>query len=307
MPLALPTYQRFGPYKLDPARGLLVASGSDVMERSLDGQTFLRVCKLDLEDPGAISAFVNTYGPMRIGLGYDTKFNWLARFIVNFDPLRPTPGFRNTGLCEQVFGRREREEIRDVDWLLGESLDEFRFGAGCVADLTTAWKFLTGELDRDSISWRLPLIFHRWTKTEDSVHVSPTPEITVEAAEGMLSRGLSAALHEFSPRVIGGRDPYASHPAPGKRGITGWQELHEPNSSLYLLCCLELFNLIARGADWRECANETCDKGFIPHPDYGRHRDSIYCTPRCKNTQWRRHSRRIKRSSPSGSNTIAIT
>jgi hypothetical protein len=302
-PVAVPPLLTFERYRLEARNELVVGEGTRVVQRRLNGHTFLELTRLDLEDAEAICAFANTHGLLRVGPGADWMFSWLPPFL-HFDARRPEPDFHATELYQRVFARRQQSQASDPAWSRGESLEEFRFGANCIADLAQAWHFLTGESDRRSLRWRLPLIFPPFDTWETLLRsgprratMQPTGKITIGAAERMLSTGLTTALREFAPRVLRDDDPWTPiQPQPDHRGVTSWRKLHEPNSSLYLLCALELFNAINRGATWRECASEECTEPIFLDPDSGRRSNTIYHSLSCKNTQCQRNYRRNKQT-----------
>ena len=250
---------------------------------------------LDLDDPEAICQFVNRYGALRTDwLREEGCFDWVEGQL--------RPGVFETLRSARPFPEPLRWELMlepceggvPADWFFGETLEDFRFGASCLILLAQTWRFLRGQIRASEVRCRLPLVFRDFNSVGDELQVVER-EFSVPAAEYILCEGLNAALRTFTPRLLS-----QSLLPPGSsslnEGVTTRRTLQEPSDSVYALCALELFNLIVRSADLRECANETCGELFIPHADFGRHCDSIYHSPRCKNTQWKRDSRRLKRS-----------
>ncbi len=297
-PLPLPALWGVDHYKLDPAREDLLVPDGGFVKRQLDGQTVLGLLRLDLDDPEAICAFANRYGVMQTSFHRDDSFDWLQRYLLRKegDSIWVRPRFGETQLYRELFGSPDG---LPSEWFFffEETLDQFRFGANCLIIMVQAWRFLQGEIKASEVSCRLPLVFPHWSEIDNSVIQSVDPVISVEGAEAMLSAGLTAALTHFHPRLLS-RDPYMPEPEPESRkeGVTARQKPPEPSFSLYLLCCLELFNHIVSGATFRECAAEDCNVVFWRQEGrakFGQHRsDSIYHALTCKNRQAKRNQRR---------------
>lgn len=141
-----------------------------------------------------------------------------------------------------------------------ETLTEFRYGARTVRRLADAWR--------------------RYESSDDD------PAAFEDGA--LLERWLSAALTPFHPVVAleGGYD------GPSSEEVGLWGAI-----PLYSVCCLQLFNHMARGLIWRRCANETCRRPFVRQEgraEHGQHRSVgvKYHTAYCARAQAQRDYRR---------------
>lgn len=254
------------------------------------GETYLELYALDLDDLAAIKGFVQRWGPL--GVRHPV---WARDFDHGY------MGFPRASCFHLV--TEELAATSDPDPFV-ETENDFRLGAWCLADLTTAWRILSGDLGAAEATWLTPC----WSNSTEPIDA---PESWQQAAtpEIVLSAGMSEALRPFAPtvnfsveghgvvdprtynRTMEERAPYFPDPsAPGAYG----GEL-----PLFSICCLELFNHIAEGASYRTCANETCDRFFVRQlgrAEHGQHR-SIgvkYCSPECKQMQVQREYRRRK-------------
>lgn len=103
----------------------------------------------------------------------------------------------------------------------------------------------------------------------------------------LIEQWLSAALWPFGPTV----DLVdAAHDRP----------ILAPYVSLYSICALQLFNHMARGEVWRQCANETCSQLFVHQAgraEFRQHRlhGVKFHSAACAQAQAQREYRRRKK------------
>jgi hypothetical protein len=254
------------PYAINDSAQLVPAKPlgrPTVVEPGLDdpGETYLELAALDLEDVGAIVSFASTYGVLgvRDPIGFSDDPPYGA--FRTFDFFRPV---------EQVLAADLPADPPLPNYV--ETLGEFRFGARFVHDLVSAYQVVRGMRAVGDAEW----------------HALPGDEQpkTPADAGNLLSVALGAALKPYSPRVF-------SHPVPqpGQRPTA--------DGMAYTRCCVELYNHIVEGADYRICANETCRRLFVRQrgrSEHGFHRREgvLYHDASCARAQVQREYRRRK-------------
>lgn len=281
--LPLPPFER-RPYRLTES-GCLLPTGEAPQDYAWTvttdpaGEVYLELAAVDLDDEPAILAFANRFGVLGVR----------AR---DFAALRYVGGFfaqKRHELESAVLRARESEAPRgwNAETLWGESawaetLTEFRYGARCLRDLTTARRVAEGTLDLDAAVWEA-------IPPDDS-------DLEFRDAVGhFLERSLNAGLESFSPHVfVLYTDEVAATP---ERWST--RGAHAP---LYNRLCLELYNHIAEGAVYRRCANETCRQMFVRQrgrAQAGQHRSKgvRFCTKQCAKTVTQRKYRATRKAS----------
>lgn len=225
------------------------------------GETYLELAALDLDDVGAIVAFASVYGVLGVR-----------------DPigLRDGPrygAFRLFAFFEPVEQTLAAELPTDPalpDYV--ETLGEFRFGARFVRDLVSAYQVVRGEVAIDEAAW----------------HALPPGKqpTSLRGAAKLISDALETALKAYSPRVF-----FSPAPVPG---------LHPTaDGMVYVRCCVELYNHIVEGADYRVCANETCGRLFVRQRGRSQHgfhrREGVrFHDASCARAQTQREYRRRK-------------
>src|SRR6266571_4161988 len=112
---------------------------------TLSGETYLQLAAVDLDDPQAIFAFVAKYGTLGGGELYgafvrEGPYAFVNMYRAQLDA--PSEYQKTTRAL-----RAEETRTSDSRWpsdalklLFTETLDEFRFAARCLRDLTSAWR-----------------------------------------------------------------------------------------------------------------------------------------------------------------------
>lgn len=254
------------------------------------GETYLELYALDLEDQAATGDFVRRWGPL--GVRHPV---WAPDYTHGYMGFPLATCFRLA--TESLVAEGDSDPM-------AETAADFRLGAWCLRDMTTAWRVLSGDLDESSATWLTPC----WSNSVDPIDAPPgweepaTPEL-------VLSLGMADNLRPFAPtvnfsveghgivdprsywRTVEKKVPYYDSPSlPGAYG---------GEIPLFSICCLELFNHIVEGASYRVCGNETCIQFFVRQQggaEKGQHRrvGVKYCSPACKQAQVQREYRRRK-------------
>jgi hypothetical protein len=284
--LPLPDFNRGSAYYLDASRTALIAPLDSLPVVRRDGQIYLQLYELDLDDPDAILSFANDYGVVRGSY----EGGW-PHFADLYRELQPAAN-----------------AVRDNDAValrLGEShvvdvcmLEIFVAAARVVRDLTTAWRVLISDPTLDPAR-------ARW----ESRPAMPPP--SRGEALAWLATGLGGCLRGFGPRV---RSPYRfeedyefdaqldralANAFPSPLGVILRPET--PSATLDEVCVLELYNHIAQQEGYRRCQNETCRRAFIQQ--YGRSEHGLsrregvlYCSHACAQAQASRVYRRRRKT-----------
>lgn len=276
-PVPLPSYLRFE-YVLEE-RGIgpentFLQPTVPIEEPLLpNGETYLRLLDLDLDDPSQILAFANEHGFIGMAQCWPPK---------SFRGEWPWPEEDTGEQVEDAFfviSRRLSAQLRaevSPGRRGAESLTAFTFGAQCIGDLVRAWRALSEGIDPD---WQaLPC------------------ERAVDVAE-LLRFGLTSGLESFHPEIVIWDRPYRDEeidphlvdlPERGPR-------LQWP-LPFYAIACLELYNHIAENATYRRCANDRCGRLFVRQQGRALHQQHrtkgvLYCTPACASAQAKRAQR----------------
>ncbi len=249
----------------------------------LDGETYLRLADVDLQDIGSVLGFVNDYGilGMRRG-GQDPD----ASLIFKGFTLEPGSEAVINGLIETRNAAALHFGVHEV--FVDETLDEFVFGAACLRDLLTAWRVVGGELAHADAEWISPV----WAAPETPPKLNTDPWER-GGPERLLAGYLTDGVRWFAPQVFSNAI-YDDETEPDDDAIRPFDTSDPP---LYDICCLELFNHIVERAPYRRCQNETCGRLFVRQSGRARHgqrrtRGVLFCSSSCARAQAQRAYRR---------------
>lgn len=239
-------------------------------------EVYLQVGALDLDDDQTVLDFVNEFGLMNI------RGRWLEPVSLytstseepQFPLLEAYPGFDDdefVDLASPLRGGIAKAEA-ECRLPLGvhETIEEFRWGARCIRDLTAAWRCLRDDIAPSDLEWANPLIAFSFE--------GPRNRRWWDAAEmaDFIAETLKASLGSLSPRVVVDHDdpplPLADNFSTG--------------ISLFAVSCLELFNHIVEDAPYRVCGNARCGRLFVRQQGraaHGQRRTTgvRYCSAYC--------------------------
>jgi len=255
----------------------------DEVERPTEqfGETYLELNEIDLDDRVEARRFVQRWSVLGV---YSPE--WAPAISHHYFGF-PAAGESFRAITEELKEVGPHGEVfDDIPIAEIEYWEEFRIGAMCLRDMTTAWRVLQGELDGSNAEWVTPC----WSNAVESSVIPDAPEAH---AELVLVWGLTHALQPFAPQLrLSGEDGKLPE---GLRLGFGW------TVPLYSVCCAELFNHIVEGAKYKTCANETCGRLFVRQQgraEHGQHRTRgvKYCSAECAKAQAQRQYRRRKAS-----------
>jgi hypothetical protein len=282
---------------LPPLR--LTADGALVFDVTLDWpeqsdyhEVYLKLAQLDLRDEHAILAFAQAYGPM--GACWAADEDNAGR---TYNGLTAHPGFRYLVLprLEDAEDAVYASDLPPSSEYV-ETIEDFRWAAYCVRDLTRAWRFASEGTRPEKWEcpiWEFddPLELDRWD-FEGREHEPPR---TPFSAASLLSEYLGPGLAPFHPDVL--HESWMDERWTGESR----QPPYRTSPPLYFVCCLELYNHIVEEATYKTCANETCGRLFIRQEGRAMHgqnrtRGVKYCSTECARAQAQRAYRRRQRA-----------
>jgi hypothetical protein len=266
---------------------------------ALNGETYLELAGVNLDDPDAIFAFVQKYGTLDGWSAYLTIMNHGGYAVTNlYGPQLNEPLEREKkerALAEEASHPKSVWPSDVLRWVYTETLDEFRFVARCLRDMRSAWRIFRDGTAASEVEW-----------------VSPDPtELQHFGGDGFpvfLLDGLlpDYFLRSFTPHVnFRWTPPLAAGPVyanlPARQGPVNIEPTGSAGGPLYSICALELFNHMVENAEYLICGNENCQQKNFVHQQ-GRkknwHRSSgvLYCSPACAHAVAQRRYRQRRRS-----------
>jgi hypothetical protein len=302
IPLPLPLLYRV-PSRLDPDSGVIVPCpegryGEDWIEEpvELDGETYLRLAAVDLDDPQAILAFVQEYSVLG-GWELYVAVTDMAYRIANL--FRPRLDFEGENARKRYALAADHARTGSGDaWPtevyrehFAETLEEFRFAARLLIDLTTAWRMYKEGAPAGEIDWLSPV-----TSDEELIGEFPEVLLTRVLREAFLEPFIPYLMFRWEPHVPSER--LFDHP-PGEHPVKVDPKRRPVTNRLYPILALELFNHIVENADYRLCANERCQQRVFVRRQgsKGQHRSKgvRFCSYDCAHaTAQRQYRRQLK-------------
>jgi hypothetical protein len=254
-------------------------------------EVYLQLGALDLDNDEAIVEFVNEFEVMNVRGDWMEPFSWDQdhKPRIAFPLLSAYPGFDGDDLFDLTEPLRTSVERAEsacgLPYGVRETIEEFRWGARCVRDLTTAWRCLRDELPPSEAQWENPLIKYSFE--------GPATDRWWDDAEmaDFIAETLKAALISLSPRMVVDHD---DPPLP-------LAENFSTGLSLFAVSCLELFNHIVEDAPYRTCANDRCGRLFVRQQGravHGQRRTTgvRYCSAYCARSVAQRSYRERQKS-----------
>jgi hypothetical protein len=178
------------------------------------------------------------------------------------------------------------ERQKAPNWVVAETLEEFRWGACAVRDLHAAWICLSDGSDPREVDWANQLM------------PGPGKDAAICQANvaEFFERTMRDALEGFSPRMWL-VNPDKEHARYG--AVSAPQPV---DVTLFEALALELFSHVAEHASYKRCANPMCSKTFVRQDGGAAHRQSrmtgvLYCSRTCANSvaQRRHRQKRARR------------
>jgi hypothetical protein len=233
-------------------------------------EIYLELAAVNLDDERAIVDFASRFRTLGVRHGHFAAFEHF-------------PGFE---LIRTQLEAAWPEQFTPGGLVLNEGIEDFRFGARCLRDLTTAWQIVSGQPPENPRWQSLPRGEGIFGASDLALYADhgQTPTAADEAVE-LLCRLLTPALAPFQPHILPGAwDKIEDHALP------------IANAPLYSICCLELYNHIVEHATYRRCANPSCCRVFSRHKGRAaagqyRREGIIYCSSYCARAQAQRRYR----------------
>lgn len=303
VPLPVPPYSRGVEYTLHSSGAFLLDSNLNETVEDRDGEIYLRLAHLDLDDPVAILDFARHHGVFD-GAAVRDALSSLSPSAERA-PLTARWAEQVAPFDARAFAEQDTElqkfaaQLRDPWAARAVPLDSFRFAVRCIRDLLTAWRVVSDdpELDRTNASWEL-------------LNGQPGPPTKIDAYH-VMTRLLPLLLPRFGTFSEGGADPDPDPDDEGQEMDSAWFEARTSVSieqasgfaarKLHEICALELYNHIAGGEFPRTCQNETCGRPFVRQYGRSQHGQSrregvMYCTSSCAQSQAQRQYRRRQKA-----------
>lgn len=268
-------------YKLaDGKYGPLLEAGPALETVELPAELLPLIADIDIEgsDPSQASLdFADKWGPL--GVHYK-----------GFNAIPSEDRHRLIDFLEDRDFPRNWIEARSVP-PRDEYVSEFLLGAAYLQALLACYRSL--QRKRFSLAGMLNM----WPPEPWATFSCPEDRAEAKA---FLVLGLNHGMDEMGLRLV----PEGSPTAADISLLLKHPESHlepriTPPTTLYGLCCLELYENLIANLPYRLCASETCKRLFSRHEgrtQYGSHRpDAIYCSASCAQAQaQRKYRRRLK-------------
>jgi hypothetical protein len=273
---------------------------------TLDGETYLRLGAVDLDDPQAILGFVHDFGV----LGGDDAYRALMsvargrmRNIYESQLDEDADHWKKLRVLREDHARTGSGDSwpsEALQFAYAETLDEFRFAARCLRDFTAAWRMYQDGTKASDVRWQYATEIDPELASEDSFPFLLLEELFPQAF-----------LRDFTPHLNFHWDPPLpagplSFP-PREAGVSV-DPRHAPVArNLYSILALELFNHIVENANYRLCDNENCRRKVFVRQQGGARKGQYrgkgvqYCSPDCAHAvAQRRYRERLKAKSSAG-------
>jgi len=237
------------------------------------GEIYLELLRIDLGSDQEIVAFANRFQPLGARHNRFSAFAHIPGFASKIQP----------GLEAAWSGAAATDSVPRR-----EGIEDFRFAARCIRDLTRSWAIHT-DTARTFFDWEALPPNESWLDQHIATGARrrdrPDPR---REALSVIDRLLPAGLAPFRPQI---------HAEPSRHYMDGrWPFANVP---LYFVCCLELYNHIVEHATYRECGN--CGRLFVRQAGRAqarqhRRRGVRYCSSRCARVAASRRHRQRNRA-----------
>lgn len=270
------------------------------------GEIYLTLRALDLDDEQQILDWVNRYGPMGLcWRQHPVSAEQVYRspddaFLTTYDLGPDSPTLDEMVRLGAARDRAVAETGETYPEAVVETLEEFRFTARLLRDLTRSWQLLqqAAEPPAEDEFW------DDWVEGQ--------PRLTFESE--WLSRALNGSLgsdfdwdtsraHAASA-IESFLEPFLTPFYPRLRMVEPGYPMDlrpiQANIPLHNVLGLELYNHIAEAQPYKTCENETCGRLFVRQSGRAEHgqnrlRGVRYCSADCARAQARRAYRRRQR------------
>ena len=243
-------------------------------ERTVPGGFYLsEFWHLDTNSPRDVVEFCSKYGP-------GSSLSLIDHPLTMFDPWKGALA-RKAALQASIL-----ESLPD-DAPTIRTLEEMRLFQGLMHGLVYLWFVASGQQDRQVVAslWRDdPQALAAWRPNPRFGERSVIDEWLSPTAADTMARGLNKWLRRFHVRVLVDDDDLAV----------------EARADYFQVACLQFANDIADDADFKRCANETCEHFFTRHRGRAKqgkyHMTGVkYCSVECARAQKQREYRRRQR------------
>ena len=193
------------------------------------GEIYLEIAQLDLEDVDSVLEFVSTFGVLDVRALDAPRMarQWYGVALerrVPFRILRHYPGFgdgsRRAALDQtwrdNAVATAEAQRAAAPNWVVAETVEEFRWGARANWDLYNAWLCLRGALDPQTVEWansRMPGAGCRSRQSHVGCHGVLRAD-DARGARGLLTTDVARRYHDrpAEPQRCQDTDTQRRHP-----------------------------------------------------------------------------------------------